>query len=192
MKNSNSEKHLILRAQDGDDQAFEKLVTMHEQSVMSLALYVMGNVQDAQDVFQEAFIRVYHHLSTFRFESQFNTWLHRIVMNCAFNIKRKEKRFLSLVRSTQDESYVWDIADDDNQQPDALLIRQEVWQVIEKNLPKLSMMERVVFVLRYRQEFKLKEIAEITESSLGTVKNYLFRGTQKMKQSLKSYVKAES
>ena len=188
MKNSNSEKNLILRAQDGDDRAFEKLVTMHEQSVMSLALYVMGNVQDAQDVFQEAFIRVYRHLGTFRFESQFNTWLHKIVMNCAFNIKRKEKRFLSLVRSTQDESY---IADDECTQPDSLLIRQEVWQVIESNLPKLSMMERVVFVLRYRQEFKLKEIAEITESSLGTVKNYLFRGTQKMKQSLKSYVKAE-
>lgn len=193
MKESIPENVLIQQAQNGDVQAFETLVRQHEQSVLSLAFSIMGNLSDAKDVYQDAFIQVYRYLHTFRFESQFQTWLYKIVMHCALNMKRKGKRFLSVAFINQEtnEDFWQQLPEQDACLPDQNVLNKEVWQVIETNLDKLSMMERVVFVLRYQQEFKLKEIAEITESSLGTVKNYLFRGTQKMKQCLKPYMKAE-
>jgi RNA polymerase sigma-70 factor (ECF subfamily) len=84
---------LIRAAQKGDRQAFDALVRRYDRSVLRLALHVLGNEQDAQDVHQEAFLKAYRHLSNFRFECSFYTWLYRIVTNlCLDQLRRRKSR----------------------------------------------------------------------------------------------------
>ena len=85
---------LVQRAQEGDAEAFERLVHQYDRRVLTLAYQLVGNTQDAEDVYQEAFMRAYDKIGKFRFESDFYTWLYRIVVNCAISYRKKRNRQL--------------------------------------------------------------------------------------------------
>jgi len=183
----NLEINLVKQAQAGDIKAFEKLVEIYDKHVMQIAFSMMGNLQDAQDIYQETFIRVFNNVSTFRFQSHFKTWLTRIVINLSINLRRKHRiiQLVSIFETTEEHSELSQtLKTNENKNPDENLYSQELRQHIEKGLNLLSVKERAVFTLKQFQNYKIREIAEILNCAEGTVKNYLFRATQKMKNYL--------
>ena len=181
---------LIRAAQKGDRSAFDALVRRYDRSVLRLALHMLGNEQDAQDVHQDAFIKAYRHLSNFRFECSFYTWLYRIVTNlCLDQLRRRKSR-------KEDPSTVMDAAGEEmdlmaNVQderamanPSRELDRKNMNAAIQSALDSLTPRERTVFELKHYQGLKLRTIGEMLSTTEETAKNTLFRATRKLRARL--------
>lgn len=181
---------LIRQSQRGERQAFDALVRRYDQSVLRLALHLLGNEQDAQDVHQEAFLKAYRHLGNFRFECSFYTWLYRIVTNlCLDQMRRRKSRredpavamdasgdAIDLLASVRDERSMAD--------PGRELDRGEMAASIASALDKLTPRERTVFELKHYQGLKLRTIGEMLHTTEETAKNTLFRATRKLRANL--------
>jgi len=190
MMMNGDERNLIQQAQNGNQWAFERLIKKYDRKVFALSFRMLGNTQDAEDVYQDVFMKVYHNLKNFRFESDFYTWLYRIAINCNISYRKKRNlRYRSSFESLGQEDNPWQwIPADSTSTPDSQMDAVELREKIQSILGTLSLMQRTVFVLRFFENFKIKEIAEITGCAEGTVKNYIFRGTQKMRKHLSSYL----
>jgi RNA polymerase sigma-70 factor (ECF subfamily) len=188
----NEEKDLIYKAQQGNAWAFEKLIKSYDRRVLALAYQLLGNPQDAEDVYQEVFMRVYKKIHLFRFESDFYTWVYRIAVNCAISYRKKRNRHVHArigEADYQETEQTW-VPADIEPGPDKKVLDSEIKEQIESSLNQLPLMQRVVFILRFFQDFKIREIANIINCSEGTVKNYIFRSTQKMRKRLAPYVQS--
>jgi RNA polymerase sigma-70 factor, ECF subfamily len=183
------EPGLIRAVQRGDHDAFEQLVRAYDQSVLRLALNLLRSQEDARDVFQEAFLRVYRNIDTFRFDCSFHTWLYRIVTNICLDYLRKRK-----VR--KEEPAVVDTAEGPmdrmndfeeagaHADPERTMWNRQLSHRIEGALGLLTPRERMVFELRHYQGLRLRNIGEILGTSEEAAKNCLFRATQKMRTEL--------
>jgi RNA polymerase sigma-70 factor, ECF subfamily len=180
------ESSVIRAVQAGDQDAFEQLVRAYDQSVLRLALNLLRSPEDARDVYQEAFLRVYRNIHTFRFDCSFHTWLYRIVTNiCLDHLrKRKVRREESAVVETPDgpvdrmDSFEHEAAHSD---PERRLWNRQLSSRIDAALSDLSARERVVFELRHYQGLRLRTIGDMLGTSEEAAKNCLFRATQKMR-----------
>lgn len=177
-------RDLILKAQAGDSESFHEIVAIYDTKIMTLSLQIAQNKEDAEDIYQETFVKVYKNISKFRFESDIYTWMYRIAVNTAYNYKRKHSK-ITVVDPKEDDGF--DILDwvhdpqsgDDN--------REELLSAINRSLVELSHQQRTVFILKHLQQLKIKDIANILDLSEGTVKKYLFRAMEKLRVSLKEY-----
>jgi RNA polymerase sigma-70 factor (ECF subfamily) len=184
---------LIRAAQRGDQDAFEQLVRMYDQSVLRLAMNLLRSPEDARDVYQEAFLRVYRNLHSFRFDCSFHTWLYRIVTNICLDQlrKRKVRKEETAVVETSDgmidrmESYEEEAAEAN---PERSMWNRELKQRIESALVGLTPRERMVFELRHYQGLRLRNIGEMLGTTEEAAKNCLFRATQKMRGLLGDFV----
>lgn len=175
---------LIQRAQAGNNEAFHRLVALYDRRVMALAYRLAESVQDAEDLYQEVFMKVFKKIKTFRFDSDFFTWLYRITMNTAFNLKKKAGRLRTVEPDPEwGEDYLGWIADpaaaDDSS--------TEVQNAVTRAMRTLSLKQRTVFVLKHLEERKISDIAALLDCSEGTVKRYLFRAMGKLRGQLKEY-----
>jgi RNA polymerase sigma-70 factor, ECF subfamily len=180
------ESSVIRAVQAGDQDAFEQLVRAYDQSVLRLALNLLRSPEDARDVYQEAFLRVYRNIHTFRFDCSFHTWLYRIVTNiCLDHLrKRKVRREESAVVETPDgpvdrmDSFEHEAAHSD---PERRLWNRQLSNRIDAALCDLTARERMVFELRHYQGLRLRTIGDMLGTSEEAAKNCLFRATQKMR-----------
>jgi RNA polymerase sigma-70 factor (ECF subfamily) len=181
---------LIREAQRGDRSAFDSLVRRYDQSVLRLALHMLGNEQDAQDVNQEAFLKAYRHLGNFRFECSFYTWLYRIVTNlCLDQLRRRKSRRedpATVIDSRGDEMDLLSNVSDSRAManPARELDRKRMGESISQALDKLTPRERTVFELKHYQGLKLRTIGEMLNTTEETAKNTLFRATRKLRLNL--------
>jgi RNA polymerase sigma-70 factor (ECF subfamily) len=181
---------LIREAQKGDRTAFDALVRRYDQSVLRLALHMLANEQDAQDVHQEAFIKAYRHLGNFRFECSFYTWLYRIVTNlCLDQLRRRKSRRedpATVLDAGGDELDLMANITDDRAManPGRELDRKVMGERIAAALDKLTPRERTVFELKHYQGLKLRTIGEMLSTTEETAKNTLFRATRKLRLNL--------
>ena len=183
------ESALVRAAQRGDSEAFEQLVRSYDQSVLRMALNLLHSEEDARDVYQEAFLRVYRNLPRFRFDCSFSTWLYRIVTNlCLDQIrKRKVRKEESASVSTGDgevnrfQFVAEERADVD---PQRQLMSAEVKSRVQEVLSRLTSRERLVFEMRHFQGMRLRSIGDALGVSEEAAKNCLFRATQKMRTAL--------
>ena len=181
---------LIREAQHGERAAFDSLVRRYDQSVLRLALHMLGNEQDAQDVNQEAFLKVYRHLGNFRFECSFYTWLYRIVTNlCLDHLRRRKSRRedpATVIDSRGDEMDLMANISDTRAManPARELDRKLMAASINEALGKLTPRERTVFELKHYQGLKLRTIGEMLNTTEETAKNTLFRATRKLRAHL--------
>ena len=187
------EKALIRAAQEGDQDAFGQLVRAYDKSVLRLAMHLLRSPEDAQDVYQEAFLRVYRNLKSFRFDCSFHTWLYRIVTNLCLDHMRKRK--VRREESSQVEGLDGPVDRMDTFQesradgdPQRSLFSGELRQGINKALSELTARERMVFELRHYQGMKLRDIGETLGTTEEAAKNCLFRATQKMRVALGDFV----
>jgi len=181
---------LIRAAQKGDRASFDQLVRRYDQAVLRLALHMLGNEQDAQDVHQEAFLKAYRHIHNFRFDSSFYTWLYRIATNlCLDALRRRKSR-------REDPATVMDAAGEEMDlmanvsderamaNPARELERKDMGERIMAALTKLTPRERMVFELKHYQGLKLRTIGEMLNTTEETAKNTLFRATRKLRLNL--------
>src|SRR5438477_9271775 len=185
-----NDSDLIRAAQRGDRVAFETLVRQYDQAVLRLALHLTGSESDAQDIYQEAFLKAYRSVGKFRFECSFYTWLYRIVTNlCLDHLRKRQvrKEDAPVVTDSEGQEYslIDQLADDRaHSNPEHDLMRRELGTRINSALDKLSGRERMVFELKHYQGLKLRTIGEMLNTTEETAKNTLFRATQKLRASL--------
>src|SRR5438067_523024 len=181
---------LIREAQRGNRAAFEDLVRQYDHAVLRLALRLTGSESDAQDIFQEAFLKAFRNLGSFRFECSFYTWIYRIVTNlCLDHIRKRNvrKEDAPVVKDSDGEEYsIIDQVKDAraHANPEHDLMRRELGGKINHALGKLTPRERMVFELKHYQGLKLRTIGEMLNTTEETAKNTLFRATQKLRASL--------
>jgi RNA polymerase sigma-70 factor (ECF subfamily) len=181
---------LIRAAQKGERAAFDALVRRYDRSVLRLALHMLGNEQDAQDVHQEAFLKAYRHLSNFRFECSFYTWLYRIATNLCLDQMRRRKSRKEDPATVQDGSggemdLMANVVDGRaGANPDRELTRVTMNTAINAALDELTPRERTVFELKHYQGLKLRTIGEMLSTTEETAKNTLFRATRKLRARL--------
>lgn len=181
---------LIRQAQAGQRESFDQLVRRYDGAVLRLALHMLGNEQDAQDVHQEAFLKAYRHLSNFRFECSFYTWLYRIVTNlCLDALRRRKSRREDPSTITDSGGETIDLManlsdDRAGANPELELRRMHLNERIQGALGGLTPRERMVFELKHYQGLKLRAIGDMLQTTEETAKNTLFRATRKLRASL--------
>jgi len=186
------EIELIKNAQHGDMVSFEKLIYQYDRNVLSLAYSYINDQDDAKDIYQEVFLRVFKGLKRFEFRSEFSTWLYRITVNVALTYRTKKRKYayasIDEEQTNSDgESYNTYEAIADDASSDEKAISSDISENIKDALDKLSPQQKMVFSLKHFEEYKIKEIAQMMNLSDGTVKNYLFNSTLKMREYLKDF-----
>ena len=181
---------LIRAAQQGNRAAFEVLVRHYDQSVLRLALHLTGSEADAQDIYQEAFLKAYKNIGSFRFECSFYTWIYRIVTNlCLDQLRkrnvRKEDAPVATDKSGEEYSLIEQVPDGrSGANPERDLMRRELGRKIAVALERLTPRERMVFELKHYHGLKLRTVGEMLQTTEETAKNTLFRATQKLRGAL--------
>lgn len=186
-KMTQQETELIIRAQNGNITAFEELIYKYDKKVLALAMKYVKNEDDAKDIYQDVFIRVFRGLKKFRFNSEFSTWLYRIVVNVCLTHKTKSSRreFVSIHPADENESMIPGIEIEDNKNvPERTVTSREISEHINEALEILSPRQKMIFILRHYEGYKLKEIAEMLRCGEGTIKKYLFDAVRKMRTQL--------
>lgn len=184
-----SETALIQAAQRKDPDAFEQLVRQYDRAVLRVTMNLLRSPEDARDAYQEAFLKVYRKLDSFRFQCSFHTWLYRIATNVCLDYMRR--------RAVRKEHGVDDRDDDNGRNPLQLasdgrpgadpartLDGRELAGRIEDAMTDLSPKERAVFELRHYEGLRLRAIGEMIGISEEAAKNCLFRATRKLRGSL--------
>jgi RNA polymerase sigma-70 factor (ECF subfamily) len=181
---------LIRAAQVGNVMAFEQLVRQYDRAVLRLAVHLTGSAEDGQDIYQEAFLRAYMNLASFRFECSFYTWIYRIVTNlCLDHLRKKSSRSRDVTSTVSADGEIEEVLDRLPDQragtsPERSLISRELRNTIQRAMGKLSPRERMVFELKHYHGMRLRTVAGILNTSEGTVKNTLFRATHKLRHQL--------
>ncbi len=169
---------LAAAASDGDSAAFGALVRNTQSYAYSLAFRLLCNDQDARDVVQDAFIRVWEHLKEYDRSKKFSTWLYTIVSNLCMDRLRSRKRRISLFVSQQGEDPV------DPNELESVQSNAELASIIERLTGQLPATQRLVFVLRDLQSLSVDEVAEAAKLSVGSVKTNLHLARKRIRELL--------
>ena len=183
-------EQLIRAAQQGDAAAFEQLVYQYDRAVLRVAVHLTGCPEDAQDIYQEAFLRAYVKLPRFRFECSFYTWIYRIVVNlCLDHLRKKRFRhaYSSIVLSPdgKERDMLQELPDERAiASPERSFVQRRLQEHISRALDALSPRERMVFELKHYHGMQLKSVAGVLNTTEGTARNTLFRATHKLRSHL--------
>lgn len=186
------DRALVLRAQEGELEAFEELVSRYEQRVYTLALRILRQREDAEEVVQEAFVSVLEHLETFRGEAPFKSWLLRIATNQALHVLRKRKGLSTVpFQEERGESEQHPLPHPQliarwKESPERLAEQLEVHHSLARALEDIDEKYRLVFVLRDVSEFSTKETAMALNISEPNVKIRLLRARLMLRERLTS------
>jgi len=178
---------LVARFKKGDQHAFELLVRKHKMAVFNTIYSIMGNTQEADDIAQEVFLKVYTKAGSFRGESSFSTWLYRIVVNnCLDELRKRKNKIISYETEFNQEEKLKlkdilarreeDIIED--------LRKKELQDIVQKAMNSLPEKDRIVLTLKEIEGLSYNEISQIMKISLGKVKIWLFRARQKLREKL--------
>lgn len=175
-----SEETLIFQARKGDVRSFSALVEIYQDRTLRTASYFLGNWEDARDVAQEAFVKAYENLSSFKENSRFYTWFYRLLVNqCKDFLRRKKVR--------REDPYPPEDAIAAQRNPREAAMDQELKIEIYQALETLPFQQKGAFTLRYLEGMSLEEIAGSMGLTVGAVKAHLWQAGQKMRRSLSCY-----
>jgi len=174
IKNQADEKALVEKAKGGDEHAFMELVRMHKDTIFRLALRILNDRDEAEDAAQEAFIKAYRSIGSFRSEALFRTWLYRITINVVRNIKKARRKVVPLEE---------EIVHKDN--PLVLIQSREEQRELEGFIAQLPFRQRTAVVLRIQQGLGFKDVAESMGCTKGGARSHYFQGIQNLRRYLK-------
>ena len=190
MTSTLSDEDLIEDTLGGDEHAFSELYDRYRHPVYSTAYRIIQDAEEAQDATQEIFIKVYRSLSVWsREKAKFSTWLFRLAANHAIDRWRARRRRpeTQVAGDAGDEEWDEYRLGEAIRSPYQEIVGREQVDEIRRCVDRLPELQKKVFVLRYFDELKLEEIAEVENCSLGTVKTSLFRGTQAIRKALRRF-----
>ncbi|HBB27848.1 MAG TPA: RNA polymerase subunit sigma-24 [Clostridiales bacterium] len=174
---------LIKRSIKGDVDAFEELIKDYKKMAYNIALRVLRNKEDAEDVSQEALVKVFKNIDSFNMQSTFKVWLYRIVMNTCLDFKRKKKIVTYSIDKPleSDESEILQDIPDNSNNPDIIIQNKLESQMLYECIEMLDDDFRMVIVLRDLQNLSYKDIASILSCNEGTIKSRLNRARKKLR-----------
>ncbi|KIL53578.1 RNA polymerase sigma factor SigW [Jeotgalibacillus alimentarius] len=181
-------KKRIQQVRKGDQDAFGEIVELFKDRVYHVCFRMLGNRHEAEDIAQEAFIRAYTNIHTFDIDRKFSTWLFRIATNLCIDRIRKKKPdyYLDAEVSGTDGLTMYSQVETDEPLPEEEVESMELQESIQKEISRLPDKYRSVIVLKYIEELSLKEISEILELPIGTVKTRIHRGREALRKQLRS------
>lgn len=183
-----NENQLIQRIAAGNHPAFKTLVDRYQALVINTCYSILGNRQDAEDVAQEVFIKVYQEAKGFRGESKISTWLYRIAVNLSLNLRRKRKwdRFLDVFAfwKQQEEKAVYHFEAEAKARPDRVMESEERKKILNQALDALPERQRVAITLHKYQGLSYQEIAEVLGTSLAAVESLIHRAKLNLQKKL--------
>ena len=176
------EAALVQRIQNGDADAFAVLMEEYQKKVYLLALRTVGNQQDAEDMTQEAFLRAYRSIHSFRGDSKLSVWLYRLTTNLCIDLLRSRGRkpTVSLTVEDNDEDTQELDVTDERYDPEEIFQRRELQRAVQRGLAALPEDYRVILVMRELNGLSYAEIGEALQLEEGTVKSRLFRARKKL------------
>lgn len=180
-------KRLISEIKQGDDQAFSELVDLYKDKVYQVAYRMVGHPQEAQDVAQEAFLRVYTNLDKYDVNRKFSTWVFRIATNVAIDRLRKRKPDVHLqdnVKGTEAITYESQLAATD-ELPEDQVVQLELQDWIQSEINHLPPKYRTAIILKYLEDLSLKEISEVMDLPVATVKTRIHRGREALRKRMR-------
>ena len=180
-------KNIIKKDEYTGEIALKNLFDVYSRMVFNVAMRMLQNKQDAEDITQDVFLQVYKSLKYFRGESKISTWLYRITINLSLNLqrRRKYKLWLSLDYGTsQDDDINIDIADAREENPDAIVERKETEQIVQEAINSLPNQQRVALLLHRYEGLSYEEIAKIMDVSIASVESRLHRAKQNLAKKL--------
>ena len=184
---------LVERAKQGDKTAFREIVELHKRGVYYLAYDLTGNREDAEDVSQEVFVKVFRSLDKFRGDSKFGTWIYRITVNTCYSLKSKKS--YSEMRTKENIEELVDLNENRIEHsfanPERITESGFIQKSIEKAMKKLSTKEKAVFVLRNFNELTFEEIVKVLKVKPSTVRSLNFRALKKLRKELAFYEKVK-
>jgi RNA polymerase sigma-70 factor (ECF subfamily) len=177
---------LIEKIRAGDQTGFETLMRQHTAKVISLATRLTGDRSEAEDIAQEAFLRLHRALPGFRGDSSVGTWLYRTTTRLAIDHLRRErlKRKLFFFRQSEEDPDPLEMVDDPRSNPGRDLHARQAMQRLRQAMGRLSARQQAVFVLRHHEGLPLQEIATLLGLETGTVKVHLHRAVTALRAEL--------
>jgi RNA polymerase sigma-70 factor (ECF subfamily) len=184
-----SEEYLVKESIQGDPRAFEELVSQYQSKVYALAYRYMGNEEDAYDMAQEAFIKAFRSLRSFKGKSSFSTWLYRVTTNvCLDELRKRKRRIVPLsldepLATREGDEVEKEIADN-SPGPDIMYEQKEFSQYIQELLNEMKPDQKTAIVLRDVMGLSYEEISEVMNCSMGTVKSRISRARDVLRKKL--------
>ena len=176
---------LIQRFQEGDLEVFNLLYRRHRDRIYGVICSIVSNPEDALDITQDVFLKAYQALGNFKRASQFYSWLYRIAINCCIDFMRRQSKHAWLSgKPVSDEVFFHQPI-----HPAKVLENEEFRHLLHAALPALTPSQRTVFLLRYKEELTLKDIACRLGRSIGTIKAHLFHAHRTLRHQLLPYFK---
>ena len=190
-RKKDSDSELIQLARSGDDHAYDQLLKKYKQSVYNLVFRMVRDIQEAEDLTQESFIKAFSSLAQFNEEYAFSTWLYKIATNNCIDYFRKRKlQTYSLDKPIQyKDSEIQQEIPDPELNPEKSILADERHSIIQDAISTLPEKYYTAIVLRHNEERSYEEIAEILELPLGTVKARIFRAREMLNKALKDRLK---
>jgi RNA polymerase sigma-70 factor (ECF subfamily) len=179
------EVQFVTASQAGDQDAFAKLVQLHQRRVFNLVFRMLQNYEEANEVTQETFLAAWQGLPAFRGDARFSTWLYRIAYNCCLKQLELRKRDKVLQAAMQEEHILQ--RGDQDAHVTAELEAHNFQELVREHLSQLPAKYRIVLILRHLQEMTYEEMAEILTVPIGTIKTHLFRARNLLKERLEAF-----
>ena len=174
-----TDANLVSRFKEGDQKAFDRIVERYQQKVFALACRIMGNEEEALDISQETFIKVYEKIHSYHGGAALFTWIYRITVNLAINALRKKKRRATLHLELK-TMYPGDVS----WNPSSHLHSSNISHRVDKAVAKLPAKQKMVFILRQLEGLQYNEIAQVLNRSVGAVKATYFHATRNLRNEL--------
>jgi len=189
MKVSNKEIDLglVKRAKSGDYQAFDLLVLKYQSRLISTAFKFVKDVQIAEDIVQDSFIKAFNALESFREDSSFYTWIYRITVNTSKNFLVSKKRKSELLNSDLSEEASYEIEPVETYSPEDLLQATQLKKVIIETIDQLGEDTRTALTLRELDGLSYEQIADVVNCPVGTVRSRIFRGREVIDEAISQY-----
>jgi RNA polymerase sigma-70 factor (ECF subfamily) len=174
---------LVEEAQKGNRRAFQELVSLYQEDIYRMMYYRTYSQMDAEDLTQEVFVQAFRKIKSLNNVERFRSWLFSIGINRCRDLQRKRK-LLSIfgMGSWHDQDTLADITSNTSNQVQENIQQEKFWEQLKKLLHELSDSEREVFTMRFMDQLKIGEIANVLDKNESTVKTHLYRGLQKMKK----------
>jgi RNA polymerase sigma-70 factor (ECF subfamily) len=182
------EKRLVLRAKRGDRDAFAELVDIYKDKIYQLAYRMTGNRQEAEDIAQETFLRVYANFHTYDDHFKFSTWIYRIATNLCIDRGRKKKPHFSLDEQAEGTDGLdwYSRLKSQEQTPEEEVVSQELQTTVQRAISQLSPKYRSIMILRYIEDLTLQEISEVLKLPVTTIKTRIHRGREALRAKLRT------
>lgn len=197
MGNNLPDQLLVEKILRGNTDAFGEIIKSTEGLVAQIIFKMINNPEDRKDIAQDIYLKAFHKLPDFKFQSKLSTWIAQISYNTCLNYLEKRKLVLPgnqhEEKESDDEKTVWTINSSLNA-PDEIetpIFRKELSEILRSGIEMLSPIYKTLITLYHHEELSYEEIGQITDLPEGTVKNYLFRARKKMKENLLSAYKRE-